>query len=172
MPHSLRAALSGMRHKQYITDEEYQKYIRTLDRYQADRDALEKIKANIPAVFTLPDNPTNGDVMKTIFPYAQIIEDLHSVGIMIKGNSNKIIWFEETWWNAPYRPEEISQTIHDIPDNSKQKEIAEAVFDLAKKCNCSVKDIRNVCMKVRGDTAETVALEILEIAKEKAENLF
>ena len=35
MPHSLRAYLSKARYEGHITDEQYKKYIRTLDRYKA-----------------------------------------------------------------------------------------------------------------------------------------
>lgn len=39
-----------------------------------------------PTVFELPDNPTNGDVIKAIFPNKTTVHDVE-------------------WWNSPYKKE-------------------------------------------------------------------
>ena len=47
MPHSLRAELSKLRYKQTITDDQYKKYIRTLDRYKAYEEIVNKIRSTV-----------------------------------------------------------------------------------------------------------------------------
>lgn len=46
-----------------------------------------------PTVFTIPENPTNGDIIKIIFPSIALYEKNHdAIEISFKG----------CWWNAPY----------------------------------------------------------------------
>lgn len=56
MPHSLRAYLSKARYEGHITDEQYKKYIRTLDRHKANEDAIEQIRAEIEDLDRYYDN--------------------------------------------------------------------------------------------------------------------
>ena len=60
-----------------------------------------------PTILTIPDNPTNGDVIKAIFPDAKITEylDLVQVEIIVKGLNLVEIECDINWWNAPYRME-------------------------------------------------------------------
>jgi hypothetical protein len=81
MPHSLRAELSKMRHKGYITDEQYKKYIRTLDRYKAlERQTGEWIPVSerLPGegqrVFVTQTVSDRAVVYCTTFPFEKIKE--------------------------------------------------------------------------------------------------
>ena len=64
---------------------------------------------NADTVFTLPENPTNGDMIKALFPNAEIFRreeygyQYVFVTIQDMGNSWKI---RGEWWDAPYRKEE------------------------------------------------------------------
>ena len=66
--------------------------------------AIEVVK-DAPTVLTIPDNPTNGDVIKAIFPDAKITEylDLVQVEIIVKGLNLVEIECDINWWNAPYK---------------------------------------------------------------------
>ena len=68
-----------------------------------DRDiyAKEYIK-EAPTVLTIPENPTNGDVIKAMFPNCVIDEDF--CGAVITSIDQKQYWSKE-WWNAPYKRE-------------------------------------------------------------------
>lgn len=46
----------------------------------------------------LPDNPTNGNMIKFIFPNASITE-IGGDSTIVVANDYK---FNSTWWNAPY----------------------------------------------------------------------
>ena len=61
--------------------------------------------SNASTVLTIPDNPTNGDVIKAIFPDAKITEylDLVQVEIIVKGLNLVEIECDINWWNAPYK---------------------------------------------------------------------
>ena len=56
---------------------------------------LEVIANGIP----IPDNATNGDVIKTMFPNISIYE--HGSTYSVNNEYN----FNSTWWKAPYRAE-------------------------------------------------------------------
>lgn len=49
----------------------------------------------------IPENPTNGDVIKVLFPNAKVVETNTVVGIGIDGTTT----FNKDWWNAPYKAE-------------------------------------------------------------------
>ena len=65
------------------------------------------------AVINIPDNVTNGDVIKTLFPNATIrmTKEHRSDGwhyrpqIVVKFSETEINYFNEDWWNAPYKGE-------------------------------------------------------------------
>lgn len=53
----------------------------------------------------IPDNATNGDVIKVIFPNAKIVETDREV-FLYTGTREKdedIQIFDTEWWNAPYQ---------------------------------------------------------------------
>lgn len=60
----------------------------------------------IPTVLTIPENPTNGDMIRAMFPNAEIFRrkeyDYQYVFVTIldMGNSWKI---RGEWWDAPYK---------------------------------------------------------------------
>lgn len=53
-------------------------------------------------VVIIPDNATNGDMMKTLFKNA-IIEE-RDYGVIIFSISNLPLWYaNKDWWNTPYK---------------------------------------------------------------------
>lgn len=60
-------------------------------------------------VLTIPDNPTNGDMIKTLFPNSEKHNGENGIYLFIlksyEGNlkSGFTLWFPEDWWNAPYK---------------------------------------------------------------------
>lgn len=56
---------------------------------------------DLPAVdaIPLPDNATNGDIIKTLFPRTRCVE---KNGIIETGIDEGTL-FNLDWWNAPYR---------------------------------------------------------------------
>ena len=60
-----------------------------------------------PTVLTIPDNPTNGNMIKVMFPDAKISfsEGLGEKGtvFMIFNNPETILIFDMDWWNAPWK---------------------------------------------------------------------
>lgn len=61
---------------------------------------------------TIPDNPTNGDMVKALFPYIEPefyknLSDMHTVDIKIDdkvyGDTYNTHTFSTEWWNAPYK---------------------------------------------------------------------
>lgn len=55
-------------------------------------------------VFDIPDNATNGDIIKALFPNAtiHIFECLNSVNVITDETLNAQT-FDLDWWNAPYQ---------------------------------------------------------------------
>ena len=61
----------------------------------------------------IPENPTNGDMIKAMFPDAEIrftvnLSDMHAVHVKF-GDNTYICYdnhlFSREWWNAPYKKE-------------------------------------------------------------------
>lgn len=57
-----------------------------------------------------PENPTNGDIIKALFPDMYFSEDVEETG----DSFERTIWlvdnvyticFDKDWWNAPYKAE-------------------------------------------------------------------
>lgn len=54
-------------------------------------------------VLPISENPTNGDVIKALFPDGKICRtNDFEIGLSFKGD-NWIIWFKERWWNTPWK---------------------------------------------------------------------
>lgn len=52
----------------------------------------------------IPDNATNGEVIKAMFPNMKIRwETVSRIGITYKNNQDYITEFDLSWWNAPYQ---------------------------------------------------------------------
>ena len=49
-------------------------------------------------VLTIPENPTNGDMIKALFPDISITEIGGGATIVVANDYR----FNSTWWNAPY----------------------------------------------------------------------
>lgn len=64
-------------------------------------EVIEKRKIEqMPTVqaIPIPDNTTNGDVIKAMFPNISVYE--HGSTYSVNNEYN----FNSTWWNAPYKP--------------------------------------------------------------------
>ena len=58
-----------------------------------------------PCIYLENNNPTNGDIIKAMFPSVEVFieEDCpHIVNISLGGY---VIMFQDMWWNAPYKTE-------------------------------------------------------------------
>ncbi len=60
-------------------------------------------------IIEIPDNATNGDVIKALFPNAKIEHGLYGMDgiplICLNLDTRYDVhemWFVEDWWNAPY----------------------------------------------------------------------
>ena len=51
----------------------------------------------------IPENPTNGDVIKALFPDNPIDVFIHDVNI--RDGLNVVAHFDREWWDAPYKAE-------------------------------------------------------------------
>lgn len=67
------------------------------------------IACTAPTVLTIPENPTNGDVIKALFPNIEIYdsEKMESVytGIPFGKYVGANVVCMRDWWNAPYKSE-------------------------------------------------------------------
>ncbi len=68
----------------------------------------------IKPVLTIPENPTNGDIIKALFPYIEPkfytnLSGMHTVDIKLNdkvyGDVYNTHTFSADWWNAPYKAE-------------------------------------------------------------------
>ena len=68
------------------------------------------VRCNIEAdtVFTIPENPTNGDMIKALFPNSEEFLGEKGIGFLvgIGKPDGSLLWFPPNWWNAPYKEEE------------------------------------------------------------------
>lgn len=88
------------------------------ERLKLAKDVIERNALNDPwidailAGTPLPDNPTNGDMIKAMFPSATIEilkSDVEKTMVCVTWNFKDIPSyynrFYEDWWNAPYKKE-------------------------------------------------------------------
>ena len=54
-----------------------------------------------PTVLAIPENPTNGDVIKALFPNGVI--SYGRTRVYYSYGSNGCFDFHKEWWNAPYK---------------------------------------------------------------------
>ena len=69
--------------------------------YTPDNDVWCHVEAD--TVFTIPENPTNGDMIKALFPSIEV----EQVGVVVRvtglDSAVKSCCFLLEWWNAPYK---------------------------------------------------------------------
>jgi len=100
-----------------ITAEEYEKYQKFISSAKED-------------VIKIPNNATNGDVIKTLFPNAiyECVKTLSGVNFTrVKGLD---AWgleqhFHDEWWNAPYKREAYDMAIEALQESVLDKIRAE-----------------------------------------------
>ena len=51
----------------------------------------------------LPKNPTNGDMIKALYPGVKLFTNGAEIGFRPKGQP-WAIWCHTDWWDAPYEP--------------------------------------------------------------------
>lgn len=66
--------------------------------------------ARFPTVLTLPENATNGDMIKAMFPNCEVCTHEFvglKCGVDVKfylcENVYFTVWFTTDWWNTPYK---------------------------------------------------------------------
>ena len=57
-----------------------------------------------PAVLTIPENPTNGDIIKALFPNGVI--SYGRTRVYYSYYPDGIFDFHKNWWDAPYKGEQ------------------------------------------------------------------
>ena len=70
--------------------------------FDEDNECIAKaIKSGI----SIPDNATNGDMIKAIFPNGKVIERDEATGYeqMLDDKYSYCSWFDGLWWNSPYQ---------------------------------------------------------------------
>lgn len=61
-----------------------------------------------PTVFEIPENPTNGDMIKAMFPDVKIHQSGGYTGCLFQP-SVMLDDIRSEWWNAPYKKGEASE---------------------------------------------------------------
>lgn len=59
------------------------------------------INCNCNVILTIPDNPTNGDILRAIFPSASV--EVRDISVYIKVGDCAPIGFNRKLWDAPYK---------------------------------------------------------------------
>lgn len=67
--------------------------------YKANMERSERYYAEIG--LTIPENPTNGDMIKALFPKGKIIK--FQTFIRYELSDGTCINVNDNWWNAPYK---------------------------------------------------------------------
>lgn len=57
----------------------------------------------IDRILEIPDNATNGDVIKALFPNIESRLDEKTGIMLVKWVDGTTKTFKESWWNAPYK---------------------------------------------------------------------
>lgn len=73
------------------------------------RDFIDELPSVTPKVnaIAIPDNATNGDMIKVMFPNISINETNRGFVLLESENDNVSIW--NSWWNAPYKRGEVNE---------------------------------------------------------------
>lgn len=66
---------------------------------------LKRLREQVVNVIPIPDGATNGDMIKTIFPNIECIEDELGNVFIISSAQLGHIALRECWWSAPYKME-------------------------------------------------------------------
>ncbi len=57
-----------------------------------------------PPVISIPENLTNGDMIKAMFPNIESIDaPLMKIYVYVYTKDNKCMRFDSDWWHAPYK---------------------------------------------------------------------
>ena len=65
------------------------------------------VKKN-PNIIEIPDNATNGDMIKALFPYCDVAESTDGM-IDVRLAKHEFNTFWKDWWNAPYKKGEQNE---------------------------------------------------------------
>ena len=69
--------------------------------YTPDNGVRCRVEAD--TVFTIPENPTNGDMIKALFPDAKVWTSFNNIYVCYTGNGDETHMYYDDWWNAPYK---------------------------------------------------------------------
>lgn len=71
------------------------------------REAWEMVNSETDAptvnAIIIPDNATNGDVIKAMFPDIFVKEDPTNEDLIMVDDLSTYTFFYKKWWNAPYK---------------------------------------------------------------------
>ena len=76
--------------------------------YEAIRNGTPLPKGH--GVLTIPENPTNGDIIRALFPNVEVKEKNNGYEIYF-GVGTAIQFFNYKWWNAPYKEDKADDDI-------------------------------------------------------------
>lgn len=69
-----------------------------------ERESVDNyIKSISQKVITIPDNATNGDVIKALFPNSRVDISCARAFFYIREDLKRFVTFDIDWWNAPYQ---------------------------------------------------------------------
>ena len=72
-------------------------------KYETSKNFAENIIRFSKPVFIIPENPTNGDMIKAMFPEVKMWgESEQTLDYSLGGMVHRVT---KSWWNAPYRKE-------------------------------------------------------------------
>ena len=83
-----------------------EKVLKIIDEAGDLGEAHGDINHNCNIILTIPDNPTNGDMIKAIFPKSRIYKLENFVQFWYTENEDgRHVNFRRDWWDAPYKSE-------------------------------------------------------------------
>ena len=74
-------------------------------KYETSKNFAENIIRFSKPVFVIPENPTNGDMIKALFPNTKSRLDEKTGITLVKWADGTSKCFKTNWWDAPYRKE-------------------------------------------------------------------
>ena len=102
-------------------------------KYETSKTFAKNIIRFSKPVLTIPENPTNGDMIMALFPNASITE--HEGGATIAvAHTYK---FNSTWWNSPYKRDT------DVEPNNETNDISEVTDYSAYPVSEPYKEVEN-----------------------------
>lgn len=92
-----------------LSEEQKKELARTLHNLGISNREMKIYKdSDSPTIIEIPDNATNGDIIKALFNY-EIVDDFHYSYVIDIENNGYYVQFDKEWWNAPYKKGENNE---------------------------------------------------------------